>query len=88
MGIIQRYISKDSKLQASKDLQKVLLRFISTNEIIFIKNIDTWYEIHKDFLAEKTFNETIGKENFTHAKLVSAYRSLRTNLPYLRPFKQ
>lgn len=45
-------------------------------------------ETHKDFLAEKTFNETTGKENFTHAKLVSACRSLRTNLPYLFTYKK
>jgi hypothetical protein len=29
-----------------------------------------------------------GKESFTHAKLVSAYRSLRTNLPYLFAHKR
>ena len=85
--IIQRYITKHPKLQASKDLQKILLRITSTNETIFIKNLDSWYNIHKNFLAEKTFNELTGKESFTHAKLVSAYRSLRTNLPYLFTYK-
>ena len=58
------------------------------NETTFINSIDAWYETHKDFLAEKTFNETIGKENFTHAKLVSAHRSLRTNLPHLFTYKK
>ncbi|MCB4781110.1 MAG: hypothetical protein LGB62_07880 [Sulfurovum sp.] len=49
------------------------------------------YETYKwklDFLSEKTFNEATDKENFTHAKLVSAYRSLRTNLPYLFTYKK
>ena len=87
-GIIQRYITKNPKLQASKDLQKILLRLSSTNETIFTKNLDTWYERYKDFLAEKTLNEVTGKENYTHAKLVSAYRSLRTNLPYLFTYKK
>ena len=81
--IIQRYITKHPKLQASKELQKILQRLTSTNESIFTKKLDAWYETHKYFLGEKTFNETTGKEYFTHAKLVSAYRSLRTNLPYL-----
>ena len=40
------------------------------------------------FLAEKTFNEAAGKAGFTHAKLVSAYRSLRTDLPYLFSYKK
>lgn len=86
--IVQRYITKHPKLQASKDLQKILLRLTFTNKTIFSKNLDTWYEIHKGFLAEKTFNEATGKESFTHAKLVSAYRSLRTNLSYLFSYKK
>jgi len=40
------------------------------------------------FLAEKTLNELTGKESFTHAKLVSAYRSLRRNLSYLFTYKK
>ena len=86
--IIQRYITKHPKLQASKDLQKILLRLTSTNETIFTKNLDAWYETYKYFLAEKTLNELTEKESFTHAKLVSAYRSLRTNLPYLFTYKR
>ena len=86
--IIQRYITKKPKLQASKDLQKIMQRLTFTNQTIFAKRLDTWYEIYKDFLAEKTFNEITGKENYKHAKLVSAYRSLRTNLPYLFTHKK
>ncbi len=86
--IVQRYITKHPKLQASKDLQKILLRLTSTSETIFTKKLDEWYKTHKDFLAEKTFNEATGKESFTHAKLVSAYRSLRRNLPYLFTYKK
>lgn len=86
--IIQRYITKNPKLQASKDLQKIMHRLTSTNETIFTKRLNAWYETHKDFLAEKTLNENTGKESFTHAKLVSAYRSLGTNLPYLFTHKK
>ena len=86
--IIQRYITKHPKLQASKDLQKIMNRLTSTNETIFRKKLDTWYEIYQDFLAKKTLNESTGKESFTHAKLVSAFRSLRTNLAYLFTYKK
>jgi len=86
--ILQRYITKHPQLQASKDLQKIMYRLTSTNEAIFIKQLDEWYEEHKDFLAEKTLNESTGKEYPTHAKLVSAYKSLRTNLPYLFTHKR
>ena len=80
--------NKTSKTSSSKDLQKILLRLTSTNKTIFTKKIDDWYERHKDFLSERTLNEATGKESFTHAKLVSAYRSLRTNSPYLFTYKK
>ncbi len=86
--IIQRYITKHPKLQASKDLQKIMYKLTSTNETIFTKKLDIWYETYKDFLSEKTLNESTGKEYYTHAKLVSAYKSLRTNLPYLFTHKK
>jgi len=78
--------SKDYKLV--KTYRKILLRLTSTNEVILTKNLNTWYDKYKDFLAEKTLNEFTGKESFTHAKLVSAYRSLRTNLSYLLTYKK
>ncbi|MBA1421166.1 MAG: hypothetical protein FAF03_10055 [Epsilonproteobacteria bacterium] len=38
--IIQRYITKHPKLQASKDLQKIMHKLTSTNETIFTKKLD------------------------------------------------
>lgn len=42
----------------------------------------------KDFLAEKTTNEETGKSRFKHARLISAYRGLRANMPYLFTYKK
>ena len=42
---------------------------------------------YKDFLAERTINTDTLIESFTHQKLVSAYKSLVTNLPYLFTYK-
>ena len=63
-------------------------RLTSTNETIFRKKLDAWYDIYQDFLSEKTLNESTGRESFTHAKLLSAYRSLKTNLSYLFSYKK
>ena len=59
----------------------------STTQNIFTKKLNEWYEKYKDFLAERTINPDTLKEAFTHQKLVSAYKSLRTNLPYLFTYK-
>lgn len=80
--VIQRYITMHPRLDAGKDLQKIMYNLTSTTETIFTKKLDEWFEKYKDFLAEKTMNHDILKESFTHQKLVSAYKSLRTNLPY------
>ncbi|CAA6814006.1 MAG: FIG00657648: hypothetical protein [uncultured Campylobacterales bacterium] len=86
--IIQRYITLKPKLQASKDLKKIVSRLTLTTQNNFIKKLDIWYEIYKDFLDEKTVSKTTGKLHYTHPKVRSAYRSLRTNLPYLFTYKE
>ena len=85
--VIQRYITMHPRLEAGKDLQKIMYNLTSTTQTIFTKKLNEWYEKYKDFLAEKTINPDTMKESFTHQKLVSAYRSLKTNLPYLFTYK-
>jgi hypothetical protein len=71
------------KLQASKDLKKIVANLTTTTESRFTKKLDEWYEIYKDFIDEKTISSITGKEFYTHYKVRAAYRSLRRNLPYL-----
>ncbi len=85
--VIQRYITMHPRLEAGKDLQKIMYNLTTTTETIFTKKLNEWYEKHKDFLAEKTINPDTLKKSFTHQKLVSAYKSLKTNLPYLFTYK-
>jgi hypothetical protein len=75
------------KLEAGKDLKKIVSRLTYTTEKNFIKNLDEWYEKYKDFLEEKSISSTTGKLHYTHPRIRSAYRSLRTNLPYLFTYK-
>ncbi|MEA3483979.1 MAG: hypothetical protein U9R65_18730 [Pseudomonadota bacterium] len=81
--IIQRYITMNPKLEASKDLKKIMTRLTQTNEKNFTEKLNNWYEKYKLFLDEKTISNTTGKLQYTHPRIRSAYRSLRTNLPYL-----
>ncbi len=85
--VVQRYITMHPRLEAGKDLQKIMYSLTSTTQLIFTKNLNKWYQKHKDFLAEKSINPDTLKEAFTHQKLVSAYKSLKTNLPYLFTYK-
>ncbi len=85
--VIQRYITMHPRLESEKDLQKIMYNLTSTTETIFTKKLNEQYEKHKDFLAEKTISPDTLKEQYTHQKLVSAYKSLVTHLPYLFTYK-
>ena len=74
--------------EAGKDLKKIMYNLTSTNKINFTKKLNEWHDKYKDFLAEKTINIETKKESFTHQKLVSAYRSLNTNLDHLFTYKK
>lgn len=74
--IIQRYITKYPKLEASQELKKIVSTLTRTSDIKFTIKLDNWYDKYKDFLNEKTINEDTEKETFTHARLVATYKSL------------
>jgi len=64
--IVQRYIIRHPKLEASLDLKKIVSRLTSTTETRVINSLDQWCSVHKEFINEKSLNETMGKEYFTH----------------------
>ena len=50
--IIQRYITMKPKLEASKELKKIVSRLTFTTENNLTKKLDIWYENYKDFLED------------------------------------
>jgi hypothetical protein len=85
--IINRYLTRRPRLQASKDLQKVMYNLTSINQKNFTKKLSDWYKMYQSFLDEKSLSSKNGKLIFTHPRVRSAYRSLITNLPHLFTYK-
>jgi hypothetical protein len=83
VAIIRRHITKNPKLQASKDLKTVVDLLKQTDKESFQGALTAWYSTWEFFLNERTVNIETGKSHFTHKRLRSAYRSLRNNLPWL-----
>ena len=81
--IIRRYITKNPRLEAGKEMRKISLLLTKSGKEDFISILDQWYQKWKSFLMEKTYNEKTGKWHYTHRRLRSAYRSLKTNMPNL-----
>lgn len=70
------------KLEASKDLKKIVSRLTFTTEKNLTQKLEEWYKEYKDFLDEKSVSSTTGELRYR-----AAYRSLKTNLPYLFTYK-
>ncbi len=51
---INRYLTRKPRLEASKDLQKIMYNLTTTNQTNFTKKLNEWYAKYKDFLDEKT----------------------------------
>lgn len=82
VAIIRRYLTKNPKIQASKELWKITLLLTKTCKEVFEARLLVWYNQWKPFLDEQKL-DTKNKKRYVHKKLRSAYRSLKTNLPWL-----
>lgn len=82
-AIVTRYLTRKPKLVAAQELRTIVLMLTNTDKESFTGALDAWHTKWKDFLNERTYDEQKKKTRYTHEKLRSAYRSLRTNLPWL-----
>lgn len=88
VAIINRYLTRKPKLEAGKELRSIALFLTTGNEKEFTALLDNWYEKWKEFLKERSINLETQRLNYTHKRLRSAYRSLKTNLPYLFTYQK
>lgn len=79
---IRTYLTKKPKLQASKELWELTLLLSNTDKERFMGSLEAWYSRWETFLNERRIDEE-GKNRYVHKRLRSAYRSLKTNLPWL-----
>lgn len=86
--IVRRYLTHSLKLEASIELKKNVNTLTKTNEQIFTNELILWNKKWETFLKEKTTNPETGKWSYTHKKVRSAFRSLKTNLPFLFTYQK
>ncbi|WP_018675935.1 IS256 family transposase, variant Zn-binding type [Riemerella columbina] len=82
-AIIRRYLTKNPKLEAAKELMQVVDLMKQTDKESFEGALELWFDKWKDFLNERTINPITQKSFYTHKRLRSAFRSLKRNLPWL-----
>jgi hypothetical protein len=79
---IRTYLTKNPKMQASKELWELTLILSNTDKESFTGGLNDWHNKWESFLNERVVDEK-GKKRYIHKKLRSAHRSLKTNLPWL-----
>ena len=79
VAIIRRYITKNPKLPASIELKDIVAMIKNTDKESFEGGLELWHAKWESFLKERTTNAETGKSNYTHKRLRSAYRSIKTN---------
>jgi hypothetical protein len=82
VAIIRKYLTKKPKMQASKELWELTLLLVHTDKESFTGGLQYWFDKWESFLNERKTDDK-GKKRYVHKRLRSAYRSLKTNLPYL-----
>lgn len=88
MAIITRYITRNPLLEAGKDLYQIIRKLAKVHESDFVYYLNEWYDNWAEFLVEKTVHPETGKWHYTHRRIRSAFRSLKTNLPYLFTYQK
>lgn len=83
VAIIRRYITKKPKLPASIELKEFVAMMKNTDKESFEGGLELWFTKWKAFLNERTTDPETGKSHYTHKRLRSAYRSLKTNSKWL-----
>jgi len=86
--IITRYLTTRPKLVASIELRKLVHGLCDADEKSFTEELAVWHTKWHEFFKERTTNPETGKWHYTHRRLRSAHRSLKTNSPYLFTYKR
>jgi hypothetical protein len=86
--IVQRYLTLRPKTEAGRELKSIVDSLIEQSEGTFARSLKTWHERWGWFLKERTYAPDQRHWWYTHRRLRAAYRSLRTNLPYLFSYRK
>jgi hypothetical protein len=88
IAIVTRYITRNPLLEAGKDLMRIIHKLTNVDESDFVYYLNEWHHNWEEFLMEKSVNPETGKWHYTHRRIRSAFRSLKTNLPYLFTYQK
>jgi Transposase, Mutator family len=79
------WLTRFPKHQAGIELRALVLMLLKikshNDRLYWINQLAIWYDQHKDYLQEKTFNENTGRYWYKHKLLRRSYFTIRRALP-------
>lgn len=88
IAAVRRYLTSRPKLEAGKELRALTISMSILTKNIFGELLEVWNQRWRLFLKERTYTEDGRYWQYTHRRIRSAYRSLKTNLPYLFTYQK
>ena len=85
---ITRYLTKNPKLVPAKDLKEIAAYIRYIDENLFKEMLEEWFLKHERFFKEKTYHENSNRWSYKHRRVRSAYRSLKTNIPFIFTYQR
>ncbi|MDO8553149.1 MAG: hypothetical protein Q7S01_06550 [bacterium] len=83
---VTKYLTRRPDTEAGKELRTLILTLTDVDEKTFTDALNAWHAKWGGYIEEKTVNSFVtGKQKwyYTHGRVRSAYRSIKSNLPYL-----
>ncbi len=79
------WITRYPKHLAGQELRRLVLQLLSiktsNDSLYWTRKFQQWYQYYKEYLNEKTVNQTTGKYWFTHKLLRRSYFTIKRALP-------
>lgn len=79
------WLTRYPKHQAGQELRQLVLQILkiknNNDRLFWIREFHQWYEKHKDYINEKTYNIETGRYWYTHKLLRRSYVTIKWALP-------
>lgn len=79
------WLTRFPKHDGGMELRRLVLLLLQikteNDRLYWIKELEQWHERYKDYLQQKSYNETTGRYWYTHKLLRRSYFSIKSALP-------
>ena len=88
ISIIRRYLTKNPRLKAARELRRIVFTITITDRDTFICEYQKWKSDYTQIINRRSVSKKTGSSHYTHRRLRTAMHSVDFYLPYLFTFQR